>query len=397
MILMACMTVLVTVRMLKLISLVMNKGVDALVIIKILFSLMPPFLEIALPLSALFAVLLTFSRLSIDSELVVLRGSGINLLQLIFPVGLFAALCLIFFVFISQIGKPYANKALQQSLFEVARSRTTAGLDAGIFAKLGDLTLYAEEVDHETGALKKIIIDDKRTAERKLIISQRGNIQSNAGSQTITFLLEDGSIHERFDQKYVLTHFKHNDLVASTDDILGTANRKGQQTSEMLNSELSKNISELTTRLNTTDVTSEVRMPSELEERTGWRLTSLREIQKRLDRLLVEAKRRDLLPFSIVFLCFLGIPLGISSPRENRSFSTTVSVLLGLMSFGLFFSLTSIGSALAESGSLSALTAFMTPLIVLFLLALWLNYLFLNEKLSSLGALVATAYVRLRK
>lgn len=395
--LIACTTVLVTVRMLKLISLVMNKGVDPSVIIKILFSLMPPFLEIALPLSALFAVLLTFSRMSVDSELVVLRGSGVSLMQLLLPVLIFSSCSFVLLTFISQVGKPYANKALQEALFEVARSKTTAGLDAGIFAKLGALTLYAEEVEHETGALKKVLIDDKRTTERKLILSQRGTIVSNAADQSITFFLEDGSIHEFIDEKYILTHFKQNNLIASTDEILGTTNRKGQQVAEMLNSELERNIIELQQRRAAEDLTSDSRPISALEERTGWKLISIKEIEKRLNRLLIEETRRDYLPFSIVLLSFLGVPLGISSPRENRSFSTTVSVLLGLFSFGMFFSLTSIGSAMAESGSVSSEVAFISPLVFLCILAVSLNYLFFKEKISSLGQTLSSCVMRWKR
>jgi Lipopolysaccharide export system permease LptF/LptG len=65
--------ILFTIRILKFSSLIINKGVDPHQIGRVFFAVIPTFLEFALPLAALLAVMLAFARLSGDSEVVVLR------------------------------------------------------------------------------------------------------------------------------------------------------------------------------------------------------------------------------------------------------------------------------------------------------------------------------------
>ena len=89
---------LLTLRMLKFASLIVNKGVEVSQIATVFVSIIPTFLEIAIPLAALLGVMLAFARLSGDSEIIVMRASGISFTQFLGPVLLFgivaALLCL---------------------------------------------------------------------------------------------------------------------------------------------------------------------------------------------------------------------------------------------------------------------------------------------------------------
>ena len=73
---------LLTLRMLKFASLIINKGVEFSQIASVFIAIIPTFLEIAIPLSVLLGVMLAFARLSGDSEIVVMRASGISLYQI---------------------------------------------------------------------------------------------------------------------------------------------------------------------------------------------------------------------------------------------------------------------------------------------------------------------------
>ena len=163
--------VLLTVRMLRFASLVINRGVEFSQIISVFLALIPTFLEIAIPLATLLGVMLAIARLSGDSEIVVLRSAGISIYQLVLPVLLFGLFCASCSLFISLHLRPYGFKVLQDTLFEIARTKSTASLTPGIFNTLGKMTLYADQIDPHSGQLVRVLIDDRRAGDARKIVS----------------------------------------------------------------------------------------------------------------------------------------------------------------------------------------------------------------------------------
>ena len=84
--------VLLIARLLKLIELVVNRGVPATNILRLFAYLMPAFLEVTVPMAMLLAILVAFGRLSADSEMIAMRSSGLSLYQLVPPVAIFVVL-----------------------------------------------------------------------------------------------------------------------------------------------------------------------------------------------------------------------------------------------------------------------------------------------------------------
>lgn len=68
--------VLLLARLLKLIELVVNRGVPVESVARIFLYLLPAFLEVTVPMAMLLAILVAFGRLSADSEITALRSSG---------------------------------------------------------------------------------------------------------------------------------------------------------------------------------------------------------------------------------------------------------------------------------------------------------------------------------
>src|SRR5262245_57781188 len=84
--------VLLIARLLKLIEMVVNRGLPATQILELLGYLLPAFLEVTVPMAMLLAILIAFGRLSADSEMVAMRSSGLSIYQLAPPVALFVLL-----------------------------------------------------------------------------------------------------------------------------------------------------------------------------------------------------------------------------------------------------------------------------------------------------------------
>ena len=84
--------VLLIARLLKLIELVVNRGLPPMQILRLIGYLMPAFLEVTVPMAMLLAILIAFGRLSADSEMIAMRSSGLSIYQLVPPIALFVGL-----------------------------------------------------------------------------------------------------------------------------------------------------------------------------------------------------------------------------------------------------------------------------------------------------------------
>src|SRR6516165_3203375 len=84
---------------LRLIDLIVNRGLAVEVFLYLAALILPRFLDIVLPIGIFIAVLFTFNRLTAESELVVMRSAGLSNLALARPVLVLAAIA--FFVLMS--------------------------------------------------------------------------------------------------------------------------------------------------------------------------------------------------------------------------------------------------------------------------------------------------------
>lgn len=359
-------SVLLTLRMLKFAALIINKGVETSQILNLFLAIIPPFLEIAIPLSALLGVMLAFSRLSGDSEIIIMRASGIGILRLALPVAIFGLIALSTNLVVSIYLRPWGFARLSEVLFDIARSRTTSGLSPGVFNKLQDLTLYAEDINPSTGTLKNILIDDRRSEDtRKVFIARRGLISSDAQSETITFALSQGTIHEAMGEKYGVTSFDANILVFAPNELLDkNAEKKGKRTEEMGLAELGRESKKYREVKRAYDAGDLAFGPQPKEGETALpngELITIKELKKKINRLRLEFARRLSLPFAPLALAIIGIPLGIHSPRTQRTWGAHLSVIFGLGVFVVYYGILSVGMALSESGNLSPWLALWLP------------------------------------
>ena len=76
--LLAFIFILLIVRILKLIDLVVTRGVPLVQVAKLLSLILPTFLELTVPMAFLLAILLGLGRLSHDQEILALKASGVS-------------------------------------------------------------------------------------------------------------------------------------------------------------------------------------------------------------------------------------------------------------------------------------------------------------------------------
>lgn len=364
--------ILFTLRVLKLTSLIVNKGVLLSQVTVVFVSVIPAFLEIAVPLAALLGPMLTFARLSGDSEIIVIRASGISLIQLVRPIILFGILAAALGLFVSHELKPWGFRNLSSTLFQIARTKSTAGLEPGVFNDLGEITLYAEEIDQKTGDLEQVLIEDRRKEDApRVIVARSGRILSDESERTIIFDLKDGEIHEDTDTNYTLTRYVTNKLIMDADKLSGAdEEQKRKRARELTWNELATEKKDLIVKRqkaleDEADEKSFGPVEEEIaaiKESAGFEEEeSLEEITNRLHKINFEQQTRFSLPVAALLLALIGMPLGIQSPRSQRTWGAGLSALIGLMVFLVYFAMFSLAKTLAEDGTISALLAAWCP------------------------------------
>ncbi len=385
--------VLLTVRMLRFAALIVNKGVDPIQILHVFLSIVPAFLEIAIPLATLLGLMLAFGRLSGDSEIVVLRASGISLGELVLPVIFFGITAVAAATWVTHSLSPWGYQILSQTLFDIAKSRSTAGLNDGVFNRLGNMHLYLDHIDHTSGLMTKVLLDDRREQDngqgpRKIIIAASGKVTSDVQAQTLSLELYNGHIHEIIDGKYVLTKFDTNSVVFNSNEILDPKSQnKGRSPKEMTVKELRAEIDNYEAALVQVRLLSES-TPAALESiakqfKLKQPMGKL-EIKKRMRKLEVEIQRRFAMPYAPFVLSLLALPLGIYPPRSHKTWGAGLSALFGFAVFILYYAMLSIGMALAENGILPAVLGLWIPNIVTCLLAVYFIIQVATEKWQSI-------------
>lgn len=376
--------------MLQYTALIINKGVDPVYILEVFVAIIPTFLEIAIPMAALLGVMLAFARMSGDTEIIVMRASGISLLQLLKPVIIMAIIFSAASFYISIVLRPWGNYKLAQSLFEVAQSKSTAGLHPGVFNLLGKITLYAEGINDQNGDLNRVLIDDRREPDsRKVILAQKGNIISDPESRTIGLLLSDGYIHEIVGKNYGLTHFTSNSLIIDYNEINESAGgAKDKRSREMSLAEIESEIEEhwrifdeyKAANGDPDLMSAETKLFLEEEH-----VRNSGDLKRKIRRFKTESGRRFSMPMATFILALLGLPLGIVPPRVQKTWGIGLSVGVGLIVFMVYYMLLSLGITLGENGKINVYIGLWLPNIVASIITFYIIHRVTSEKWNSIA------------
>lgn len=172
---------------LRLIDLIVNRGLSIDVFLYLAVLILPRFLDIVLPIGVFIAVLFTFSRLTAESELVVMRSAGLSHLALARPVLILAAIAFAVLMSLSAYFLPVSNRAFKDLQFEI-RSRFVSSLvQEGTFTTVSDkLTIYIRNRT-DRGEVVGLLVNDSRNPQRQVtIVAERGAfVDSPTGARVV--------------------------------------------------------------------------------------------------------------------------------------------------------------------------------------------------------------------
>ena len=122
--------VLFVLRIMGFIDLVFARGVPGDQVMALAGYIVPSFLEIALPMAMLLSVVVGIGRMQSDGEITAMSASGLSLGQLTRPVFRLSFLIALASLTLGVFVRPWANRNIERTSYEMARKRLTATLRA---------------------------------------------------------------------------------------------------------------------------------------------------------------------------------------------------------------------------------------------------------------------------
>jgi lipopolysaccharide export system permease protein len=198
---------------LRLIDLIVNRGLSVDIFLYLALLILPRFLDIVLPIGVFIAVLFTFSRLTAESELVVMRSAGLSHIALAKPVLILAGIAFVMLMSLSAYFLPASNRAFKDLQFEIRNRFVSSLLQEGTFTTIADkLTIYIRSRD-DRGEVAGLLIHDNREPQRPVtILAERGLFADTSAGSRIVMVNGNRQQFDTETRKLSLLTFDHYTL-----------------------------------------------------------------------------------------------------------------------------------------------------------------------------------------
>ena len=288
--------VMLTRELLRLVELLVSKGVGLWAVLKVFATLLPSFLVLTLPIAGIIASITAFGRLSFDKELVAMRAAGLSLFRLTQPVLLFAISVFGLTLILSQWGQPWSSLNLKKVALNLLRDQLVLALERGAFNEpIPNIVIYIPDTPSGQPAPGIFISDERVREEPRIIVAESYQVLMDAEHEQVALRLVNGVIHSRPDvvDQYQQVSFTNYDLKMNLSQSGYAATEERPTYASIL------------ATLNATQ----------------WK------DQQALRRLMEHYKDLAFPTASLVF-CLMGVPVGIVSKRSGRMGGFAVGVLI---------------------------------------------------------------------
>jgi lipopolysaccharide export system permease protein len=323
--------VLVTGRLMQFMQYLFASNLTILDFLQLIALAMPKLSLYALPMAALVGVLLAFLRLTADNEVIVMRASGIQFFQFLWPVLSVLLVTSLISLVTAVLLLPASNALFKMKLKSLGRATVPILLKERTFIDvIPKMVFFFQDVDSSKLTLQGIFVEDQREAGIEVaIVAERGQVIYEQAQDLLLFRIYDGVITRvKDDFKNAQTvSFKEYELPLRLDEILQTAEAKSRHRTELTMNELQEVISQ------------------------GGRNPEDR------NRHVMEYHLRLALPLACLLLGLLAAPLGSCFRQANRM----AGVTLGLSLFLGYYVLLTGCRGLGENGVIPAALAVWIP------------------------------------
>ncbi len=300
---------------------------------------LPAILVLTIPMGVLFSVIMTINKMSLNSEITIMRACGIGINRIVKPVLAFAIVAAVSSLFLSEIVVPAASKqAKNLTIWALGQKNIPDGSKNFSFKELRSgnrlkRLFYVDSCEKKT-MNGVTVLDLSRDNTIQIIQSKHGS------SKPDYWKFNKGVIYTVANSGQVLntTIFDNLKLFNSFNII---EKFKKTKATEMNFFSLAKYIyqNKKTNNVNVVD-------------------------------LMIELHQKLALPVTTFIFALLGFPLAITPPREktNRGFLFCILIIF------LYYLLSAFATALGQSGTLIPIISAWMPNVILGLLGVYLFY-----------------------
>jgi LPS export ABC transporter permease LptG/LPS export ABC transporter permease LptF len=305
-------------------EMVIHNSSTFLSVVQIILFMLPNMFMLTIPMAVLVGVLLGYSRLAADSEIIAMRATGMG-------IGYFVRVASIVAVGGTLIGlanslylAPRANQAILSMNKELAQ-QASYEIEPRVFDEdFHNFVLYVQNVRSGTGAAHwdQVFMADTSDPVNPQITTAAAATVSNDSSQQLLVRLRSGSRHETVTlqpQQYNISTFDFTDMPLLS----------SQQNDLHLG------------RLDTDIYALPMSELALLARSPGGK------------RFQIEMHKRFAYPAACLVLMLVGVPLGVTSRRGGKSFAWIFTILLVFV----YYLLSSTGIALGKSNWIPAFFA----------------------------------------
>ena len=316
-----------------------------------LFSyLFPNMFLYSMPMAAMMAVIIAFIRLSSDTEILAFKANGISIYAILPPVILVSLAIALITGYFSVKLIPTGEIAMNQLMFQLAKEKIDKGIKENAFTEaLGDVVVYVESIDPETGQWQNVWVSDMRDQKiPSITMAKSGSMVGDTKKMQVTIILENGSLNRpdgTYAQTVTFDRYQINIPLHIPSVIDGTD----------------------VTRLSISA------MPMKQLQQTA---TKVGRKTKEGREALIHYHKRLVLPMGCFILSLLGLPLGL----QARAGKSAIGIPLGLGGFILYYVLFTVGKNLAETSSLPVWVSMWFPNLIFLIFVLFLLRQTANEQ-----------------
>ncbi len=152
--------------------------------------------QMIIPISFVLAIMLTFGRLYMESEMAVIQASGVSQRRLMKLVLALALLVAAMTGLASLYVTPWTQQLSEQVIQEQQQRTGFESINPGQFLELGQQTVYAQSVSDDQQTLQQVFIAQTRGETDELVLASRGFQQLAEATLSRFLVLEQGQRYE---------------------------------------------------------------------------------------------------------------------------------------------------------------------------------------------------------
>lgn len=272
------------------------KNISPLMVFEMISYYLPPIVVNTIPMGLFLGVMMSYSTLSNNSEIVAMESIGMGMKRFFMPAFIFGLLVTVFIFFVEEKVVPSSYTRLLNLTKRIAVTKPAVQMSAKVFVEgIGDYNIYIDSIDNEKNEATNIIAL-KKTPEKvypEIVMSKKALWRKEK------MILKDAVFYNYSNkgEKELEGSFDKQDIPIST--LFGDINDESDKDSSMMG------ITEIY---------------KEIKTRQKNNLATL--------KYEIDFNQMIVIPLSAVLLATLGVLLSVSNARTGKGVSFGVSLVV---------------------------------------------------------------------